>query len=130
MAIFGVGAFYDKDVSQDFIQANLVGVGWGLNDAPELHQFMSSLKVGDIVYIKAFPPGSPDIFVKAIGIITDDQIRNTGNSNKLVECGRNVRWVHTTEFRIPRPTERNNVRSNTMYEEFHPDVQRVILGYI
>ncbi len=130
MAIFGVGAFYDNDVSQAFIQANLVGVGWSQNDAPELHQFMNSLKVGDIVYVKAFPPGSPDIFVKAIGIIMDSQIRNVGNSNNLVECGRNVRWVHTSEFKIPRPTEKNNVRSNTMYEEYHPDVQQIILSHL
>jgi len=70
MAIFGVGAFYNRDVSQDFIQANLVGVGWSLNDAPELHQFMRSLKVGDVAYVKASPPRSPDICVKAIGIIS------------------------------------------------------------
>ena len=37
---FGVGAYYDEDVSQDFIQANLVGVGWDVTEAPELHQFM------------------------------------------------------------------------------------------
>jgi hypothetical protein len=49
MAIFGVGAYYEEDVSQAFIQANLVGVGWDATDAPELHQFMRSLKVGDIV---------------------------------------------------------------------------------
>jgi hypothetical protein len=130
MAIFGVGAFYDRDVSQDFIQANLVGVGWSLNDAPELHQFMRSLKVGDVVYIKASPPPSPDICVKAIGIISNGQIRNAANSNNLVQCGRNVRWVHTKEFRVPRPAEKNNVRFNTMYEEFHPDVQRVILAHL
>lgn len=130
MAIFGVGAYYEKDVSQAFIQANLVGVGWDDNDAPELHQFIRALKVGDIVYIKAFSPSSPDIIVKAIGIITDDAIRTTANSNNLVSCGRNVRWVHCEEIRIPKPREKNNVRSNTMYEEFHPDVQRVIMQYI
>ena len=130
MAIFGIGAYYDEDVSQNFIQANLVGVGWDAVDAPELHQFIRSLKVGDIVYIKAYPPGSSDIIVKAVGIITDDQERNRANSNTLVACGRNVHWIHTTEFRIPRPREKNNVRANTMYEEFHPEVQRIILQHI
>lgn len=130
MAIFGVGAYYDDDVSQRFIQLNLVGVGWDANDAPELHQFMQALKVGDIVYIKSFPPGSPDIIVKAIGIITDNDIRTSQNTQKLVSCGRNVRWVHKQDFRIPKPKEKNNVRSNTMYEEFHPEVQMAILQYI
>lgn len=130
MAIFGVGAYYEEDVSQNFIQANLVGVGWDASDAPELHQFIRALKVGDIVYIKSFSPSSPDIIVKAIGIITDDEIRTSDNSNNLVSCGRNVRWIHSQEIRIPKPHEKNNVRANTMYEEFHPEVQKVILQHI
>lgn len=129
MAIFGVGAYYDKDVSQDFIQAKLVGVGWDATDAPELHQFMRALKVGDIIYIKAFSPSSPDLIVKAIGIIKDDNIRTSADTNKLVSCGRNVCWVHIQDFRIPKPQEKNNVRANTMYEEFHPEVQKAILQY-
>lgn len=48
MAIFSVGAYYDEDVSPAFIQANLVGVGWNADDAPELHQFIRALKVGNI----------------------------------------------------------------------------------
>jgi hypothetical protein len=130
MAIFGIGAYYEEDVSQDFIKANLVGVGWAANDAPELHQFMRALKVGDIVYIKAFSPSSPDIIVKAIGIIINDEIRTPANSNDLVSCGRNVRWFQTRELRIPKPPEKNNVRANTLYEEFHPTVQSVILQQI
>jgi hypothetical protein len=130
MAIFGIGAFYDEDVSQDFIRANLIGVGWGENDAPELHKFVRTLKVGDIVYIKAYPPGGSDIIVKGIGIIIDDTVRTEEDSDGLISCGRNVRWVNENVFRIPRPRERNNVRSNTMYEEFHPEVQRIILENI
>lgn len=36
MAVFGVGAYYDKDVSGEFISQNLVGVGWATEEAPEL----------------------------------------------------------------------------------------------
>ena len=130
MAIFGIGAFYDQDVSSSFVNANLVGVGWSDKDAPELHQFMMALKVGDIVYIKSFPPGSKEIIVKAIGIVIDDIIRTSQDSNNLVACGRNVRWASTQEFRIIKPQEKNNVRSNTMYEEYHPEVQKSILTKI
>lgn len=128
MAIYAVGAFFDgtTDVSPQFIQAGIVGIGWSASDAPELHQFMRTLKVGDIVYIKAYPPGSPDIIVKGIGIIVD----GAEASNPLVNYGRNVRWVYTQEFRIPKQLENNNVRANTMYEEFHPDVQRIILQHL
>ncbi|MDF0716994.1 hypothetical protein PY092_12600 [Muricauda sp. 334s03] len=126
MAIFGVGAYYDHDVSEDFIRQNLVGVGWSDQDAPELREYFTSLKVGDIVYIKAAFGGN-DITVKGIGIITDHfVIRNNG----LVSTGRNVKWLSTERFVIPRPNEKNNVRSNTVYEEFHPVVLNEIISKI
>ena len=127
MAIFGIGAFYDEDVSKQFVEQNLIGVGWEASDAPELHQFIQSIRVGDIVYIKSFPPGSPEIFVKAIGIVVDGEIRTKRDTNGLVSCGRNVRWLTTSEFQVPLPSEKNNVRRNTLYEEHHPIVQAAIL---
>jgi hypothetical protein len=129
MAVFGVGAYYDKDVSIDFINNNLVGVGWGSTDAPELQEYFKSLKVGDIVYLKsAF--GRRDITVKGIGIIKDNIILDHHSSHNLVQTGRNVKWLSTAKFNIPRPSEKNNVRSNTVYEEFHPDVLKEIISRI
>lgn len=126
MAVYGVGAYYDQDVSGEFIKQNLVGVGWNDQDAPELKEYFTSLKVGDIVYIKA-AFGGKDITVKGIGIITDHNIiRNNG----LVSTGRNVKWLSTEKFVIPRPKEKNNVRSNTVYEEFHPIVLNEIISRI
>jgi hypothetical protein len=125
MAIYAVGANYDGDVSDDFIANNIAGPGWSVSDAPELHQFIRSLKVGDIVYIKSFSPSSPDIIVKAIGVIIDDQVVTT---SKVVSAGRNIKWVVKDSFRIPKPSEKLNVRLNTMYEEFHPSVQSQILA--
>lgn len=125
MAIYAVGANHDgEDVSDDFISNNIAGPGWSNIDAPELHQFLRSLKVGDIVYIKSFSPSSPDIIVKAIGIITDDEV--VTNSN-VVAAGRNIKWIVKDSFRISKPIEKYNVRLNTMYEEFHPTVQSEIL---
>ena len=126
MAIYGIGAFYDgDDVSQEFIDDNLIGTGWTVTDAPELHVYFTTLKVGDILYIKA-AFGGADITVKAIGVITDNIIL-TSTNHYLTEIGRNVRWLNTTKFIIPRPAEKNNVRSNTVYEEFHPLVQQEII---
>ena len=128
MAIFGIGAYYDDmgDVSGDFIRKNLIGVGWQQNDAPELHEILKSLKVGDIVYIKAAFAGA-NITVKAIGLIKDNVIRSSDDTGGLVSVGRNVKWVSKKRFSINRPKEKNNVRSNTVYEEFHPLVQKRIL---
>lgn len=125
MAIFGIGAYYDHDVSGDFVKNNVAGPGWDITDAPELHQFVRSLKVGDIVYIKSFSPTSPDILVKGIGVVTDEELVK---NSAVVAAGRNVKWLVTDHFRIPKPDEKNNVRLNTMYEEFHPAVQSAILG--
>jgi len=95
-----------------------------------LQEYFKSLKVGDIVYIKAAFGGSPDITVKGIGIICDNEIRNASNSNNLVSTGRNVKWLSVEKFTIQRPAEKNNVRSNTVYEEFHPLVQQEIIEKI
>ena len=125
MAIFGIGAYYDHDVSGDFVRNNVAGPGWNITDAPELHQFIRSLKVGDIVYIKSFSPTSPDILVKGIGVVTNEELVT---NSAVVAAGRNIKWLVTDHFRIPKPDEKNNVRLNTMYEEFHPAVQSAILG--
>ncbi len=125
MAIYAIGAYYDDDVSGEFIANNIAGPGWDSVQAPELHQFVRSLKVGDIVYIKSASPSSPDIIVKGIGVITDDQVITTST---VVSAGRNIKWLVTENFRIPKPAEKNNVRLNTMYEEFHPVVQSAILA--
>ena len=128
MAIFGIGATFEDDVSQNFIEANFVGIGHGVEDAPELHQFMRTLKVGDIVYIKSFPPALPDMKIRAIGVIVDDMIiYDKEIEHELVSCGRHVKWLSTQEISIPKPKEKFNVRMNSMYEEFHPEVQRIIL---
>jgi hypothetical protein len=129
MAIYGIGAYYDEDVSMQFIAANIVGIGWSEMDAPDLHQFMRSLKVGDIVYIKAFPPGD-ELTIKAIGVIGDSLIRSGNDTNGLVSCGRNIRWISTENFVLRLPIQKNNVRANTLYEEFHPEIQREILRRI
>ena len=130
MAIYGVGAFHggDEDVSDEFIQNNIVGVGWSTSDAPELQEYVKSLKVGDIVYIKSANFGSP-ITVKAIGIIKDNIILGR-NDNPYIETGRNVKWLNTEKFIIDKPIEKNNVRSNTIYEEFHPFVQQKIIAQL
>ena len=129
MAIYGVGAYHgeDGDVSESFIKNGIVGVGWSDESAPELHEYLKSLKVGDIVYIKA-AFGGADITVKAIGIIKDNILLTSDDTKDLVAVGRNVKWVSKEKFIIEKPPEKNNVRNNTIYEEFHPAVQQEIIA--
>jgi hypothetical protein len=127
MAIYGVGfKFGNDDVSDNFFSENLVGTGWGVDDAPDIHQLFNLLKVGDIVYLKSAGHGTK-IAVRAVGIIRDGDILDGESS--FVQIGRSVRWVSKRQFDIPKPAnEKNNVRSNTIYEEYHPEVQVQILG--
>ncbi|WJV53023.1 hypothetical protein PCO82_04485 [Pectobacteriaceae bacterium CE90] len=127
MAIYAIGAYYDEDVSELFISNNIAGPGWDAEDAPELHQFIKTLKVGDFIYIKSAPPSSKDIIVKAIGVVMNETIMEISN---VVSIGRNIKWLVTESFRVARPKEKNNVRMNTMYEEFHPIIQDEILNKI
>jgi hypothetical protein len=110
MAIYAIGAFYDgtTDVSDKFISNNIVGVGWGIDDAPELHQLLATLKVGDIVYIKACSFGASEITVKGIGLIKDEKILDSAATNGNAEVGRNVIWKCKNIFTIPNPS--SNVR--------------------
>jgi hypothetical protein len=43
MAIYGIGAYYDHDISQDFLGGNFVGVGWSAIDAPSMRLSCISL---------------------------------------------------------------------------------------
>ena len=53
MAIYGIGSFMgNKNLSAYFIENNIVGVGWDIKAAPDLHQFIQSLKVGDIITLQ------------------------------------------------------------------------------
>ncbi|MDQ2076380.1 hypothetical protein [Marinimicrobium sp. ABcell2] len=126
MAIFGVGAYYGEDVSQKFIDASIVGLGWNEGEAPDLHQIMRSIKPGDIVYIKAAQPGAP-LTIKAIGMVLDDSVVTSLESHQLVSFGRRVKWISTDAFVISLEHGKNNVRFNTLYEEFHPGVQKEII---
>lgn len=131
MAIFGIGAYYGEDVSAKFINHAIAGPGWSQGEAPELFQYIASLKVGDIVYIKSCSAGSKDIHVKGIGFVADHKLlTNEEDTKGIVSAGRRINWINRKKFTVPKPKEKNNVRSNTIYEEFHPEIQQVIMSKV
>ena len=127
MAVFAFGANYDGvDVYNDFIKNNCVGIGWSYNDNTSGHNMIRAMKAGDIVYIKSCNLGS-DITVRAIGVITDFDCKVVPG---VASIARNVKWLEKKSFIIPNPkkTDKNNVRSNAVYEEFNLDVIQQIIG--
>lgn len=120
---------YD-DVSQIFIHDGIVATGWDDLSAPDLHEYFREINLGDIVHIK-FCSYSSNITVKAIGIITDEQILTAAHGHPQIEIGQNVRWIYTVPFVINRPVnQKNNVRANTIYQEFHPDIVSSIMTIV
>ena len=133
MGIFGVGATFNntEDVSKDFIDNNIAGIGWGEKYAPDLYQFIQSLKVGDIIYIKSFAPTSQTTTIKAIGIIIDDKIvKKFSIGEHKIGIGRNIKWLNKKTFTIKNPQGKHNVVNNSFYEEFNPEIQKAIIDRI
>jgi len=130
MAIYGIGAKYgDTDVSGTFITEKFVATGWDIDEAPDIHEYFKVIEPGDVVYIKSCSYSS-NIRVKGIGIVIDDEIL-TSTRHSCIEIGRNVKWIYKDWFTMERPEEqKNNVRSNTIYREFHPEIVEHIMHYV
>ena len=69
--------------------------------------------------------GSP-ITVRAIGIVKDYEVESVPD---VAEIARNVKWLNTEPFPVdnPKDSDKNNVRSNAVYEEFNPAVIECII---
>lgn len=125
MAIFGVGAHYEDDVSAQFLSEGVACVGWSENHAPPAHSILRQLRTGDLVFIKSFTPQA-GLTIKAVGIVTEGKVR------KVPELGSGVpvRWVWQGELVIGKLVDKWPVRSVTIYEEHHPDVQARIIDLL
>ncbi len=139
MAIYGVGSNWDgKELSHVFFKEGKFILGWNEKNAEDLYSFISSLKVGDILYIKANSPGSRSIRVKGIGvvkknlmscIISDERVSVSIKDWKSLFII--VSWIVKDEFLIEIPEQQGrltNIRAATLYEEHLPFVQEQIVG--
>jgi hypothetical protein len=129
MAIYGIGAYYTTDdVSEEFVNRGVACIGWRPEEAPAVHRLLEHIKTGDIIYIKAHPPGRA-LTVKAVGIVENERLENFGEP---LGRGLHVRWLWTgpAETWPEPPEERYNVRANTLYEEFSPAMQTRILDLL
>jgi hypothetical protein len=125
MAIYGLGAYYQEDITSEFLSQRLACVGWNSTDAPALHNMLTHMKVGDIIYIKSHPIDR-GLIIKAVGIVIDDE---QSTSTDLGTCLR-VNWIWVGNRELGRIADKYNVRNNTLYEEYNPMVQRVVVGLL
>jgi len=93
---------------------------------PALHKLLGRIQAGDIVYIKAHPPGR-ELIVKAVAIVTEDTVTNHGDLGPGV-C---IRWIgQGIQTFHEAQNERYNVRNNTLYEELNPAIRTRILDLL
>lgn len=136
MAIYGVGSTWgERDVKDDFFEQDKFILGWNNENASDLYSLISSLKVGDILYIKSNQPGSRNIRVKGIGIITKtfmNCVMSEEYKDQKISDWNNlfvkVKWICKDEFQIVVPEEEGkltNIRAATAYEEYLPFVRKI-----
>jgi hypothetical protein len=139
MAIYGAGSNWDGDeIKEEFFVNNNYVIGWNIIDAQDLYSMISTIKVGDIIYLKANRPGSFEIRVKGIGIVKSSLLSVLFEKGENLSDTRNnfelpVEWIHKNEFIISIPKDigkLTNVRAATLYEEFLPLVQSKIIEII
>ena len=131
MSFIGIGATYGatRDVSSDFVSRGVACIGFEPAEAPFTHGQMATLKAGDIIFIKSFPPHL-GLYVKAVGVVTDSKLKPVTG----LGYGVDVRWVwHAPDnpILLGKLDDRgDHVRRGTFYEEVGPGVQQVILDLL
>jgi len=130
MAVFGAGAYYDVDVTKDFLEEECFCIGYEKEDASALYEMLRRVKIGDVVYLKSFNMGkkgeSGKIFIKAIGFVVGQGIKSfTFSNGNDMGYGRKVKWIKDFsnredwfELELNSEERINNVYANTLYEEY------------
>jgi hypothetical protein len=141
LAIFGFGSNWGgEEVKETFFAEEEIIIGWNDETAVDVYSLVSSLKIGDIIYLKSNQPGSRTVKVKGIGIITRNFIEciknNDYSSTDFTDWNSffiKVKWIIKEEFiiNIPENVGRlTNIRAATVYEEYLPFVQNKIVEKI
>ncbi|CAM3421915.1 hypothetical protein [Flavobacterium chungbukense] len=139
MAIFGAGSKWEKnEMKNDFFKNENFVIGWNIKNAQDLYSQISTIKIGDIIFLKANKPGNLNLRIKGIGIVKDsfigvlfDKEENLSLRKKNFELP--VKWIVKSEFKISIPPDTGkltHVRAGTLHEEYLPYVQKEIIGKI
>lgn len=135
MSIFGMGSMYGSTEEKlpEFISKGHAFIGYTPEEAPALHQILKSIKISDIVFIKSFN-GAHGLFIKAVGIVTGNEVLKDPYSG--LGYGVPVKWIWVCSENDPQKKlgkledKMDNMRGGTLYEEFGPEVQKVVLDLL
>jgi len=125
--IYGIGARYGSDyMVTPFLEKGVIGIGYDIEDVPEIWNAFIKTKKDDIIYMKALGPSSECLCVMGIGFIIND---NFYKDDKLGILKR-VHWCFENEVYLPEGWEKDkhwHQRLGTIYQEFSPRIQNRIL---
>lgn len=150
MAIYGAGSVWaEGEVMENFFANDNFVLGWGYDDAEDLYGLISSVKTGDIIYLKSKSPKSSKMTVKAIGIVSKSlvhyliadetkaaELTDEAEEERLADGGNlaiGVKWIVKTPFELNIVESRGKLttmRPSSFYEEFLPSVQRAIIDHL
>jgi len=100
-------------------------IGWNKTDAEPLYSLMATIRVGDIIYIKAHPP-QIGLIIKAVGVVTDARLR----LHRTLNYGIKVSWVWSGEERLGHLNDKYPVRNITLYEEHNSKVAARVISLL
>ncbi len=131
MAIYGIGADWSgENKVEEFLNQEKVCIEWWPDEAPSLYKILKQIKIGDIFYIKPSLPGR--LIIKAIGFVIDDEptsYNEEAKEHSIYNCIR-VKWIRVGEEDLGKINDKYNIRNNTIYEEFNPEIQTKIVKMI
>jgi len=127
MRQFGIGARYGSDwMVQDFLKMGVACIGFDKDDAPEIFAQFRTVERGDIIFMKAYGPSSAQMCIMGIGFVKTNKLFHV---NDELGWGKKVEWIMKDELYLLNKfgkDKHRNVRLGTLYEEFHPQIKRII----
>lgn len=76
MAVWGIGASWDgRDVSKEFVGYKTASIGYDEENKSTYHKMIrESVKIGDLIFIKAKHNENGKMRIKAIGVVIDNNL--------------------------------------------------------
>ena len=125
MAIYGISAHHNGDLSEEFIRCDEACTGYSKEENPSAHACFQRLGAEDVVFIKTFTPQNT-LTVKAIGVVSSSYGVTENNLGSCVP----VQWVWKGEKLIENIDDNDPLRNDIIYEEYNPWVQREIMDLL
>lgn len=134
MSVYGMGSLFSATEEQlgNFVSEGFACIGWKKKEKPELYEILNSIKIGDIIYIKALPFNSKSMKIKAVGIVTT-ALKTENTHHGYEECGNEIgiKWLKSNINKSINIDDSNiNKRKGSLFIETNTDYIDKIISFI